>query len=130
MEKITESKENEFENLFFARTQKIQQQPNESSGDLHERLRPVILNGFQDVERPTKIRTPSWYTFDLGKIGIEGGVAISTSTCKHETPCQIFVGKKESGWMKQSPDGLKEYTIFPLDKKLTDQEKNKIYDLM
>ena len=132
MEKISEQKEkeSEFENLVFGQTQKIQQQRNESGGALHERLRRTILNAFQEIERPTKIRMPSWYTFDLAKIGIEGGVAISTSTCKHEIPCLLFVGKREKGWMKELPGGLHEYTIFPLGRKLTDEERNKIYDLM
>ena len=63
----------DFQELIFSRTQEIQQQAGESSKQLHERLRDFAINSFNCITSPTKIKTPSWYTFDLSKIGIEGG---------------------------------------------------------
>lgn len=123
----------ELERLVFSRTQVGRQKTGESSEQLHERLRPEILNSFQLIEKPTIIRTPSWYTFDLNQIGIPEGVAICTSTCKHETPYQILVGRRKDQFIQttKTPLGdIYEYEVFPLGRELTVAEKNSIYDLM
>lgn len=125
--------EQEIGTRVFSRTQVIRQQAGESSEQLHERLRPEILNSFQSIEKPTIIRTPSWYTFDLSKIGIPEGVAICTSTCKHETPYRILIGRRRDQFMKTietSSGDIYEYEISPLGRELTTEEKNSIYDLM
>ena len=130
-----------FEELFFSRTQQIRKLPGESSEQLHERLRKFVTNRFKSVRAPTKIKTSSWYTFDLSKIGIENGVAICTSTCKHETPLQIFIGLRKNGWMKnlteeitanraREGESVYEYTLHPLDRELTEEEKDEVYNLM
>lgn len=100
---ITDRSGNEtFERLSFGIRQKIQQQPDESSEALHERLRPVAVAGFESVRRPTEIDTPSWYTFDASKaLGIKDAVAIVTSTCKHELPYKVFVGIRSADWDQQ-----------------------------
>ncbi len=121
----------QFQNLTFSRVQKIQQHPNESSENLHERLRPFVLNSFVLVDVPMKINTHSWYTFDATKILGEDTVVVSTSTCKHETPYKLFVGKRKlSNFMRQKEDGKWEYILYPLWRDLTEDEKNKIYDNM
>ena len=120
--------------LTFTRTQRIMQQPNESSSDLHERLRQQSVSGFVSVREPTRIVTPSWYTYDTGKVltDIVDGVAVCTSTCKHEMPYQIFVGKREAGWQKQHPTipDTFIYELQDLGRDLTDSEKHLIYDRM
>lgn len=90
--------------LYFARTQKIQMYGSETSAQLHERLRPEVTMKMDAVREPTQIVTPSWYTFDASKIlGIDNAVAVMTSTCKHETPFRTFVGIRDQGWMKSVP---------------------------
>jgi hypothetical protein len=124
-----------FERLSFERTQKIQQRPNESSEDLHERLRPTVVNGFESVRQPTEIDTPSWYTFDASKtLGIKDAVAIVTSTCKHELPYRVIVGIRSADWDQPGrlPSGEEghRYRLRDLGRELTEQEKNAIYDRM
>ncbi len=87
------------------------------------------MESFRHLDGPTKIITPSDYTFDLSNIGIEGGVALCTSICKHETPFRIFVGIRGLDWVKQTGQ-VREYTLRPLGRELTPLEKNQIYDLM
>lgn len=119
-----------FDQRVFTRTQEIQQRPGESSETLHERLRPYIRNSFVIIERPTKIKTPSWYTFDASAILGENAVVLSTSTCKHETPIQLFVGVRQQNFQKQTPKESFEYTLYPFSRDLTDEEKDLIYDTM
>ncbi len=129
-----------FQEMTFSRTQEIQQKSGESSETLHERLRSCVMKSFRIVENPTQVVTPSWYTFDLAQMGIPNAVAVCTSTCKHETPLQIFVGIKDANWQegitsnvegeRKEDDRKFRYTLYPLGRNLTDEEKNKIYDLM
>jgi len=119
-----------FDQRIFTSTQKIQQRPGESSEALHERLRPYIRNSFVIVERPTKIKTSSWYTFDASAILGENAAVVSTSTCKHETPIQLFVGLRQQNFQKQIPKESFEYTLYPFGRDLTDEEKDRIYDTM
>ena len=65
-----------FETLILNSRPEIQLRSGESSHQLHERLRPQVMGSFRHLDGPTKIITPSEYTFDLSKIGIEGGVAL------------------------------------------------------
>lgn len=143
--------EESWQHLIFSRTQEIQQRPGETSAALHERLRPLVVNGFRAIEHPTRIDTPSWYTFDASKtLGIDNAVAVMTSTCKHETPSMTFVGIRKPGeWMSELPSGgigkpferksflndsvfesRYRYKLHPLGRELTSQEKNAIYDKM
>jgi len=121
-------------NLTFRRDQGIEQMPGETEGQLHERLRPRVTNSFVTVSEPTRIETPSWYTFDASVIlsDIPNAVVISTSTCKHELPLRLFVGRREAGWMKKlSEDPEKfEYRLDSLGRELTPEERNAIYDKM
>lgn len=90
--------------LFFGRTQQIVQEPHEHHMQLHERLRGLALRSFVTVQEPTILNTPSWYTFDASRVttDIPDAVAVCTSTCKHEPPFQIFIGRKKSeNWMKE-----------------------------
>jgi|SRR3989338_9737024 len=124
----------EFKQLTFERTQKITQLPGEASTQLHDRLRPLILLSTLVVREPLRLITPSWYTFDASRIlvDIPNSVVVSTSTCKHEIPITLFVGRRESGWQTKT-SGLVEkfmYELYPLGRDLSDQEKNAIYDCM
>jgi len=123
--------------LVFLNLQAIQQQAGESSVILHERLRPIVRNSFQVLEKETKITTHSWYTCDVSELlGIPNAVAVCTSTCKHETPLQILVGIREiETWQKELPsrsgqDKQFVYRLLPLGRQLTDDEKDAIYDKM
>lgn len=90
--------------LFFNRTQQIFQLPHELHTQLHELLRERALRSFVTVQQPTIINTPSWYTFDASRVitDIPDTVMVCTSTCKHEPPFQIFIGrKKDENWMKE-----------------------------
>lgn len=120
----------DFDQRVFTQSQQIQQRPGESSETLHERLRPYIRNSFAVIERPTKIKTSSWYTFDASSILGENAVVISTSTCKHETPLQLFVGIKKPNFQNELPNHNFEYIIYPINRELTDEEKDRIYDAM
>jgi hypothetical protein len=125
----------EIDHRVFDRRQEIQQRPGESSEDLHERLRPTAIAGFESVRHPTQIDTPSWYTFDASKtLGIKDAVAIITSTCKHELPYKVFVGIRGSDWDTSGrlPSGEQghRYKLRDLGRDLTEQEKNAIYDSM
>lgn len=119
-----------FDKKVFSRTQIIQQRPGESSEELHERLRPIVRNSFEVVKKPTKVKTHSWYTFDANHILGEDTFVLSTSTCKHEIPFILFVGKREPNFQQKQQNGEYEYTIYPLDRELTDVEKDRIYDEM
>ncbi len=125
-----------FEHLVFTSTQKIVQLPGETSGQLHERLREEVVHSFNTIKKPTKIKSDSWYTFDASKIlGIPGAGILCTFTCKHEPPYQLIVGIRKPGWMKSLPKAsfqkqVYEYTLYPIDKELTEEDKNKIYDAM
>ncbi len=119
-----------FDQRVFTRTQEIQQHSGEPSEALHERLRPYIRNSFVIIERPTKIKTPSWYTFDASAILGENTVVLSTSTCKHETSIQLFVGVRQQNFRKQIPKESFEYTLYPFSRNLTNEEKDLIYDTM
>ena len=117
--------------LHFERTQEIQQRAGETSDALHERLRNSVLNSFRAIATPTEITTPSWYTFDTAEItGIPNSGLVSTSTCKHELPMQVFIGIREGSWMIRSENGKWKYTLAPLGRELTEEERNKIYDQM
>jgi hypothetical protein len=127
--------EDSWRQLSFSRTPQIQQRFGETSTALHERLRPIVLNGFQSVREPTQIDTRSWYTFDASKtLGIDNSVAVMTSTCKHETPALTFVGIYKPDWMSELPSfaGQRKfrYKLFDLGRELTSLEKNAIYDKM
>ena len=94
-------------------------------------MRWFANNSFVVVDKPTKVTTHSWYTFDASKILGEDIVVVSTSTCKHETPYHLLVWKRDSNnFMKQIWNWKYEYTLYPLWKELTEEEKNKIYDSM
>ncbi len=116
--------------LIFSRVQRIMQRPWESSEDLHERLREQIRNSFIAVQEITKIITPSWYTFDTNHILWENTFALSTSTCKHEMPTIILVGKRDNHFMRKLEDWRFEYIIYPLGREITQEEKDRIYDEM
>lgn len=120
--------------LFFSKDQKVVQLPGETSEHLHERLRPLALNSFVVLAEPTKIETPSWYTFDASTIAedIPNSVVVSTSTCKHEPPFKFFVGKREQGWQRKLSENPERfvYKLKPLGRELTNDEKNAIYDRM
>lgn len=120
----------DFEERVFMRTQKIQQRPGESSEALHDRLRPYVRNSFTLIEKPTKVKTPSWYTFDSSSILGKDTFVLSTSTCKHETPLLLFVGTRKKSYCQQLNDGNFEYTIYPLGRDITEEEKDQIYDKM
>ncbi|MDP2643119.1 MAG: hypothetical protein Q8P62_04730 [Candidatus Peregrinibacteria bacterium] len=119
-----------FEQLIFSRTQRVQQKPGETSGQLHERLRPQIMDSFQVIKKPTKVITHSWYTFDTSHILGKDTFVLCTSTCKHETPYQLIVGKRDTNFQKELGDGRYEYTVYTLGKELTEKQKNQIYDEM
>lgn len=120
--------------LIFSRDQKIVQLPGETSEHLHERLRAVVLNSFVTIDESTRIETPSWYTFDASAIlkDIPNSVVVCTSTCKHELPLQLFVGKREQGWQRKLSENPERfaYKLKPLGRELTNDQKNAIYDRM
>src|SRR5574341_1034260 len=120
-----------YRELIFASTQEILQLPNEHFGDLHERLRLRAVNSFVSVREPSKIVTPSWYTFDASRVltDVVDAVAVCTSTCKHEMPYQILVGRRKEGWQKQHPTISDKfvYELHDLGRNLTETEKNHIY---
>jgi len=118
------------EQLIFSETQRIQQKPGETFGQLHERLRSRIMNYFQVIEKPTKVITPSWYTFDTSHILGKDTFVLCTSTCKHETPYRLIVGKRGTNFQKKLDDGRYEYIVYPLGQELTEEQKNQIYDEM
>ena len=120
----------DFDLRVFMQSQQIQQRPGESFETLHERLRPYIRNRFAVIEKPTMIKTFSWYTFDASSILGENAVVVSTSTCKHETPLWLFVGIRNPNFQKELPNHNFEYIIYPLNRKISDEEKDHIYDAM
>lgn len=116
--------------LIFKEIQQIQQRAGETSEALHERIREVVVNSFEEIKVPTEIKTPSWYTCDIsGIVGVENSVAVSTSTCKHELPMRIFVGIRNSNWMVEKNGGYK-YSLLPFGRELSYEEKSQIYDKM
>ena len=120
-----------YRTLTFDRTQQIQQNPGESHMDLHERLRGVVVNSFEAVRSPTRIITPSQYTSDVSDLlDIPNAAAVCTSTCKHETPYKVLVGRRGKGWMQNHPT-IADTFIYELDdlgRELTEPEKYTIYD--
>ncbi len=138
---IREATESTPKTIIFTREQKIIQLPGESSAQLHERLRMVAFASFRLVQEPTKIITPSWYTFDGSQVleDIPDAVVVCTSTCKHEPPFQIFVGRRtRQDWMVEKPakqnilgeNPIYIYQLEALGRELTGEEKNEIYDKM
>lgn len=124
-----------YKTLRFGMNQQImQERMDEPSSVLHERLRPRVVNAMNAVEEPTKIITPSWYTYDASNIlpDVPNAVVVSTSTCKHELPNRLFVGQRTEGaWMETSEDDkLRTYKLQPLGRRLKWKEKNAIYDNM
>lgn len=114
----------------FGFNQQVQMNLSESSTTVHERLRDRAVMSFVVVETGMRIKTPSWYTFDLSSIlGIANAVLVSTSTCKHEFPAQIFVGTRSKGFRRET-GGKYEYLLNPLGADITMEQKNQIYDLM
>ncbi len=118
----------------ISRTQQIMQGPGENYRDLHERLRELATNSILSVREPTQIITPSWYTYDASRVllDISNVVAVCTSTCKHEMPFQIFVGRRQEGWQRKHPTIRKKYvyTLEDLGRDLTLAERDAIYDNM
>jgi hypothetical protein len=122
-----------YKELMFVRSQQIQQRSTREPWQyLHERLRTRATNSIQSIREPTRITTPSWYTYDASEIlDISDAVAVCTSTCKHEMPYQIFVGKRGKQFgVESTADTLKRrvYELHDLGRELTDIEKNLIYD--
>ena len=118
----------------FARGQKIEQRPGETAEQLHERLRPQVINSFVAVQEPIRIETPSWYTFDASTVlnDVPNAAAVCTSTCKHELPFRLFVGTRGQDWMQKLSEEPEKfvYTLNSLGRDLTPEEKNAIYDKM
>lgn len=99
----------------------------------YTKVRERAVNSIVTVRRPTRIITPSWYTFDASRVlGIANTFAVCTSTCKHETPYKIFVGKRKEGWQRRHKTLADNwiYEIEDLGRELTLKEKNAIYDKM
>ena len=120
-----------YRTLTFGRTQQTQQKPGERHIDLHERLRDMVIKSFETLRSPTRIITPSWYTGDVSDLlGIPDAAVVCTSTCKHETPYKIFVGRREKGWMQNHPTIANTfiYELDDLGRELTEPEKHSIYD--
>lgn len=114
------------------KVQRIMQWPGEHWMALHERLRSTALKSFRIVRTPTRLITPSWYTYDASKIlrDIPNAVAVCTSTCKHEMPYEIIVGRRNEGWMRLEGSDRFAYLLSNLGRELTPEEKNRIYDAM
>ncbi len=119
--------------LYFKKTQEIVQKPGEHYLELHERLRPQATSSIKEITESTQITTPSWYTFDVSKLlEIPNSVALCTSTCKHEIPYYIFVGKRDKDWQEEistNPEKYR-YTLTELGRELIEDERNLIYDKM
>ena len=120
--------------LTFGRTQQIAQRLGEDYRDLHERLRDYATASIVSVRELTQIITPSWYSYDASRVlpDTPNAVAVCTSTCKHEMPYKIFVGKRHEGWQRAHPT-IKDtwlYTLDDLGRDLTPLERNAIYDSM
>ncbi len=115
----------------FAGDQRIMQLPDEESNNLHERLREIARNSFVTVREETRIITNSWYTYAAGVVlaGIPNAVAVCTSTCKHELPYKVFVGRRGKDWQKKLGDGFV-YELCDLGRELTEEERDAIYDNM
>lgn len=132
----------EFEVLSFERVQQVMQTRSLLGGasytfpseQLHELLRSGVLRDFVVITKPTRILTPSWYTVGVNRIltDIPDSVGICTSTCKHERPYYLFVGRREQNWSSKISDSPQRfaYELHPLGRELTDAEKNAIYDSM
>lgn len=131
-----------FDERVFGFSQEIQIVAYETSDMVHERLRSVFLNSIVDVKTPTKITTPSGYCVWYPELW-EGVIVINTSTCKHEFPAQIFVWRvyksrdfvpnKSFLWEeypKSENHGTYTYYLLPLERELTREEKDMIYDKM
>ena len=120
--------------LTFSKTQQIMQRPGEDYRDLHERIRESATGSIVPVKEQTQIITPSWYTYDASRVlsDIPNAVAVCTSTCKHEMPYQIFVGRRQEGWQREHPTMSEKnvYTLDDLGRDLTPAERNAIYDNM
>lgn len=121
-------------NLVFSKNQQIMQKPGEDHRDLHEKLRESATKSIIPIKEPTQIVCQSWYSYDASGIlsDIPNAVGICTSTCKHEMPYQIFVGRRHEGWQRAHP--TKEdtwiYLLDGLGRDLTPIERNTIYDHM
>lgn len=115
--------------------------PEESSGELHERLRSRVEANMETIGEPTRVITHSWLTADVSSLlGIAGAVAVSSSTDKHAfisapgkpgvLPYNIFVGIRDGEkWMTtRTYDGAYQYRLSPLGRELTEAEKSAIYD--
>ena len=120
--------------LVFSKTQEIMQRSGEHYKDLHERIRESATRSIVPVREPTQIITPSWYSYDASRVlsDISNAVAVCTSTCKHEMPYQIFVGKRVEGWQRahQTMRDMLVYTLDDLGRDLTSLERDAIYDSM
>ncbi len=120
--------------LTSGRTQQIMQRPGENYRDLHERLRESATGSIVPVRTLTEVITPSGYSYDASSVllDIANAVAVCTSTCKHEMPYEIFVGRRQQCWKRIHPimGETYVYTLDDLGRYLTPIERNAIYDNM
>jgi len=102
-----------------------------SSSIIHESIWPTARESIIAVIEPLSLVIDSWYTCDVSEVlGVSNSVAVCTKKCKHEPPYTIYVGRRNSNWMRANPNGSYSYSLKSLGKELTEEDKRRIYDKM